>query len=961
MDPLTPIIPTQEDKAAFAEGEGPLRLDQGLRPMALMAFFLVLAAWLHPHRVHAAVPAFPASAPPAAADSVDMPLARQAALERMVAYWSSYLNTLGDASVPVLDKDVIIRQSYGKLFRDSAVQVEDDLDPARAVSIHKPVQAYLQDVEFFFRAADFEHEVLGIESQQTDAGSASWRIKTLRKLNAVDLRGDSINEVLTRYLEINETPDGLKIVSIYHSTPDRTRALRAWWASLSPDWRSSVSDGVLLTAELPLARVRSYRKGLLITSTDTFRLADAPRANAMVQRPANVPDSVILESSFQKLDSLPLRATDIDALLLGVQDRRSLDLSGKRFADWRPLEAFRRLEDLQLQGSNLADGGHLRGMVRLERLDLSSTQVTDLTPLRFAQNLEVLVARHSALRGPLPDFAHLRELDLRGCPLDSDWRPPSAPALESLNLAGSGVQGLGWPKLPRLKRLDLSHCGVADLAPLGPRPSVQLLKLTGNPLQDLAPLDAWTALRHLWIDSTGAATLRALSDLPQLERVDANASAVERTTVQALHRSRPQILVVYETQSLQDWWKALSPPWRRALSRAIGEDAAMAAAGAPVPSEAVLHRMTSTRTLDLRGSALCPAAAACAPNDSTGCLERSPVCLEPLQRLPELEALYLGAALLPPSSAERHWQALAELEQLQVLDLSGQHLPELGFLHRMAGLSRLYVDSAGDVDWDTLMALPRLEYLFADGAGIGDSLADLLQRRHPELVLSWQSASLDRMWQAMPALWREAIRQAVEEQTGSATPPLLQQGFHPSYPPSGSDYNRLHLWQRQRIQKLDLPAKGLEDLAQLVFLPYLRELYVPDNRLRSLLNLRHVPLLQRLDVSGNPLEGLSGIGACSDLRILNSANTPIGDLDPVAALTRLEELYVSGTDIRNLNPLEGLRALRVVHAANTDIRNLNGLETAPELVELSIFNTRVSDGKVARFREDRPQCRVTYY
>lgn len=890
-------------------------------------------------------------------DPASMPVERRAALERMVAYWSSYLNTLGDATVPVMDKDVIVRQSYGKLFRDSAVQVEDDLDPARAVSIHKPIQAYLQDVEFFFKAARFEHEVLDIEAQQTDEGSSSWRIKTLRNLQAVDIRGDSINAVLTRYLEINETEAGLKIVSVYHSTPDRRSALRAWWASLSPAWRNTLSERVMLTPELPLAAVHSYRKGWLISSLDSFRLSDG---QGLV-----LPDSVMPPERWEALDSLPLSSSDLDALLMGLQDRSRLDLSGRQFADWRPLEAFRRLERLDLSNSNLAQAAPLRGMLRLRTLDLSGTNVPDLHPLRFAQQLEQLHARNSKLRSPLPPFPRLRALDLSGTALDSFWRPPASAVLERLNLAGTGVQGMQWPALPGLKQLDMSRCGLMSIAALGPRPSVEGLKLSGNPIEDLAPLDGWTGLQRLWVDSTGAASLRAISALPDLARVDANATPLERSSVQDLLRQRPQILVVYETESLQAWWEGLGPPWRSALwaslSKAEGPSDGPPNA-ASTPSESTLHRMTALRSLDLRRSALCRQAAACPKDDSTGCLDRVAPCLEPLKRLVDLEALYLGHALLPPSSAARHWEALGGLERLSVLDLSGQRLDQTAFLKALPQLEQLVLDSTDLVDWAGLMddAPEALRYLFADASGLSDSLANLLERRLPKLHLIWQSERLERIWHSLPIVWRKALQHAVDD--GAVhMPKSSAEERQRLYPIGQGDALRLALWKRHRVTQLDLSGQNLDDLSPLSFSPYLQRLELSGNRIDALFALREVPLLLHLDVSSNPLLNLAGLGACSSLKHLDATNTPITDLEPVAALSRLENVWVSGTDIRSLNALEGLRALRVVHAANTNIRSLGPLDAAVDLEELSIFNTKLSESKVARFREAHPSCRITFY
>src|SRR5690349_8676114 len=64
----------------------------------------------------------------------------------MVAFLAYVLNTIGSAGTDARDKDVLITESYTKIFRDGKVQVEDDLVEKRNVVTNKDVPAYLKDV-----------------------------------------------------------------------------------------------------------------------------------------------------------------------------------------------------------------------------------------------------------------------------------------------------------------------------------------------------------------------------------------------------------------------------------------------------------------------------------------------------------------------------------------------------------------------------------------------------------------------------------------------------------------------------------------------------------------------------------------------------------------------------------------------------------------------------------------------
>src|SRR5688500_14101299 len=62
----------------------------------------------------------------------------------IVAFLEYLLNTLGSSATSTRDKEVVVRESYTKIFRDDKVQIEDDLEN-REVVTNKNVVAYLKD------------------------------------------------------------------------------------------------------------------------------------------------------------------------------------------------------------------------------------------------------------------------------------------------------------------------------------------------------------------------------------------------------------------------------------------------------------------------------------------------------------------------------------------------------------------------------------------------------------------------------------------------------------------------------------------------------------------------------------------------------------------------------------------------------------------------------------------------
>jgi hypothetical protein len=53
--------------------------------------------------------------------------------------------------------------------------------------------------------------------------------------------------------------------------------------------------------------------------------------------------------------------------------------------------------------------------------------------------------------------------------------------------------------------------------------------------------------------------------------------------------------------------------------------------------------------------------------------------------------------------------------------------------------------------------------------------------------------------------------------------------------------------------------------------------------------------------------------------------------------------------------------LTTVEMSNTEISNLDVLDSMKNLKILKIFRTKISEKKVAKFKEIHPGCEVTYY
>lgn len=91
-------------------------------------------------------------------------------VEDQIRFLEFLLNTVGNSQTSARDKDVIIRESYLKIFQNGKVQVEDDLVFDRKVVTNKDVTAYFRDLEFFYKNIEFKFKIREIKPGQKENG-----------------------------------------------------------------------------------------------------------------------------------------------------------------------------------------------------------------------------------------------------------------------------------------------------------------------------------------------------------------------------------------------------------------------------------------------------------------------------------------------------------------------------------------------------------------------------------------------------------------------------------------------------------------------------------------------------------------------------------------------------------------------------------------------------------------------
>ena len=553
---------------------------------------------------------------------------------QIVKFLESTLNFLADKSNTVKEKETIINESYGKFFWDDEVQVEDDLDEKRLVPLYKDVQAYLTDVDFFFKNATFSYQVQDVRVMSTSAGKTFFKVTANRSLKGITVDGDSVSSNMVRYIEINYDDDQkqIKIVSIYTTKLNEKEDLRNWWNGLSEEWREILGKDLQVAPGIMLSRVANYN------------------------------DTVAIVDSMHVL----IRDSRIYGLFLKIVDQKSIDLSGNLMvSNLEPLAKLSHLTTINLSNTPISDLMPLRNLNALENLDISGTQVTSLDPLKYCNYIKQLNLSHTGIT----------EISILA----------SFPALEVLDVSETEVSDLSpLAELTNLQTLLISHTPVTDLSPLEDLSKLQILDFSNTLVTDIEPLADLQALQAVTFNQTDVNTLKPLTALPALDRVYCDQTKIRKDNAVQFMIDHPGVVVSFAPTELEGWWESMSPEWQKIFYIYRNLDA--------TPTMEQLHSLMTIDSLNINGRSAIENLSPLTELPRLRWLDCSltPISLlEPLRDL--LDLSYLNAKSTGVISVE----PLSALAKLTYLDLDNTKVTDISPLIRLNGLKLILADNSG--------------------------------------------------------------------------------------------------------------------------------------------------------------------------------------------------------------------------------------------------------------------------
>ncbi len=844
---------------------------------------------------------------------------------QLVAYFEETLNFIGDPFSMTVEKEVIINESYLKIFRDDKVQVEDDLDENRDTPLNKDVQAYLKDVDFFFRSARFDFEVVRIDQMSNVTGELFFRVELIRRLNARSIGGDTISNARQRFMEINLDPfrKELKIVSIYTTKLNEREELRNWWNTMPIAWKRYFAEEVFLNDTVPfdqlfgitpeayvmLRPMRLMRRDtLMVMGEDTLTLA---YRHLLHGRP---PDTLLIRTDTLNVfvpDTVKTDMAPIYSILRRFTKTTEVNIAYKQqFTGLEPLSQLSDLRTIDFSNTPVNDLLPLRNLNKLDAIYMSGTGITDLSALRYSVNIKEIYCFDTEITSlqPLSTFRQLEKLYCFNSGIESLEPLRGMTSMLALRVGNTGISNIdAVSSMENLRLLDISNTKIKDLSPIAGLRHLQMLSFESTGVTSLEALTRLNELTVVQFSNTGVSDLTPLSGKPNIRQVYCDNTLVSSNMAIRFMRNNPSSLVIFESEELAAWWESLPIYWKAILSEQTGKSTR--------PSSEDLHEIITIRELDLSGN-------------------RFLQNLQPVGRLSNLTRLSLSRTEIVDLSA------LIGLSELRELNLSDTRISNLDPLQNLIGLEQLNIQQTRVEKLDALQSLSGLRLVLADGSRVETPAVVSLRMVQPQVLVVYQTGVLREWWDNLQDMWRD-IFEAYVPVSVSPTPQQLQS-----------------IANLELVEFAGSRFTTLEPLRRLLFL---NQLTFSATSISDLEPLRGLRLLSKLDMPNNPVSDLKPLSNLANLKQLNIENTPVSDLSVLNSLKNIERLNISGTQVRNLKAVSGLNHLEDLSFFNTRIRNTSPAENLPALKHVKCYNTRISARRIQQWRDKRPDLNILYY
>lgn len=834
---------------------------------------------------------------------------------QLIKFLEYTLNTVGSSKSTQKEKETIINESFLKLFVNENVQVEDDLDEFRTVPTNKHIQAYLKDIDFFFREVKFKFTIEDVSYQISENNYLFFKFQLNRNMNAKLFNGDTINSDKIRFIEINfdDTDQDLKIASIYTTKLNEKEELQNWWNTMPQIWKDFLGKEILINDSIQLSKIILYKDSFFvhkkdvtnITNIDTFLVFNDEQDTLFINERDSVKkifyDTIAFDSNsiYQYLKEF------VAIQELSIPDSLGID-------DIDPLSKFTKLRKLSIAGSPVKNLIPLRNLTKLNTLDCQGTQITTLHPLSYSVNLKYLDFSNTLVwdLSPVAKFSSLERLYFNNTPIEELYPLAGLKNLQDLRLANSNVRKLDSIKsLNNLEILNISSTNVSSINALAGMQNLRILTMNNTLIKDLTPLEKTPKIATIYCDNTN----------------------IKFEEAQRFIQKKPQCKVIFESKELSNWWEDLDNVWKQIFRKyeTLNE----------IPTTEQLHELPKIKILDISN-------------------QSEIKTLDPLRKLIQLEKLvckntkisdltpirdlvdlkYLDASYTNISNL----LPIQNLKKLEYIFLSNSLINDIIHLKNLNDLKELYLDNTDISSLEPISLLSQLQKVYADKTKIDLIEIRKFRIRQPNCLVVFRTTELERWWIMVNQNWKIIFQKAIQIQNDT----LL---------------SREELHQISTIEKININnITQLNNLIPLSKLTWLKELRFSGTQIINLTPLKKNINLEYIECANNPISDLSDIMNLPKLKYLDISNIPIKNFEQIQNMKKLEVLICPGTNIKSLKYLDLLINLNQLEIYNTNVKNISPIETL-SLNLLKCYNTKIPSKKIEEFKKAHRKCEVIYY
>jgi len=845
--------------------------------------------------------------------------------EQIIHYLEGTLNFLGDPEEVASEKEIIINDSYLKVFVDDKVQIEDDLDENREIALSKDVQAYLKDVDFFFKEVYFIFEVISVENFVNDKGQIYFKVSVNRNLKGITITDDTVNNNQIRYFEINlNTIDNdLKIASVYTSLPNKKQEMTYWWNNMAESWKEYFGESILIYDTLPFSSIISFSDTNMVAykwhksvMADTFLIVENDTiyySGVAEAIPGDGDIYIKYDTINEKLpDTISINSKEIYSQIEKFRSYKSIDISSSiLIGNLQPLSELTKLEELKLSNTLIDDLSPLRNLNKLEKLNCSGTPVTNLETLRYSSSLKEIHLSKTPLEdiSVLGNLKNLEIVDISYSRVSNLHALESAEVLNLLNISGMNISNnSGIENLTNLKILIAASSNITDLHLVSNLINLQSLNIDSTNVSNLEGLSELPELNVLQANNSKISNLSPLLSLPELKLVYCDNSMVTREEAQIFIEKKPDCMVIYNTFELVSWWNSLPEVWhgivysRMELSNPITKEQ--------------LHEIINIKDVNL--------------SNNTSITD-----LKPFKMFYRLETLNVEGTKI------KSIMPLGSMRNLKSLNISNNAIESIEALGSISNLRILKCENTDIKELSQLSSNEKLEIVYADNSRVKQEDAILLKELLPECLVIYQTQKLQMWWDNLSVNWQDIF---IENAKIEASP------------------HREELQQLVDLKKLEVKnSPSIDNLEILKPFNLLEEIKISNTAITDISALSFLPNIKVIIIPNNPIFDISSISKLKDLEELNIENTSVDELVAVAQLKNLKVLNIAGTKINSLKEIQGSRSLEILIINNTNIRSLKYTEQLHNLKELRCYNTRIKSKHIETFKANHPDCEVVYY